>query len=133
MQLSRNLMLRRLGITVWKIRYPIILIKNQPIHLLIKLKLLIISDVLISLHDIFIQDVIRSMYLNQTQICIITIDQIKTVILPKNFLSYCWWVGVAELCNYHCVTFNTPSLLTLKSNVNAKRDFWHQINVSFRP
>lgn len=126
------LILKGLDFTVWKIRFPIILNNKIPIRLLIQLKLLIISDILISLNDSFIQDVIRSMRLNPTEIHIITFDQINSLMMPKYFLNCCWWLGVKKLHNYHCVTFTTPALSLLKRNINAKRALWNQINLFLR-
>lgn len=132
MKLLHHSFAKDLNIILWKLRYPILLTNKKPIHLLIKLKLLIISDINISPNDNFIEDVTRSMRLNQTEIYIITIDQIHTLILPKKFLNYCWWLGVKVLYNYHCLTFNTPSLSILKCNIHAKRDLWNQINLFLR-
>lgn len=127
MIISYNLILKFLNINLWKLRYPIVLIKNKPIHLLTKLKLLIISDVRISLQDVFIQDVVRSMKLNHTEIYIITIDQLNTLVLPKKFFSYCWWLGIEMVNQYNGFNLSTPSLSNLKCNVDAKRNLWNQI------
>lgn len=127
MDYSYNLILKHLGIVLWKLRCPVILTQKKTTCLLIKLKLLIISDVLISLNDLFLQDVIQSMNLSQKEVYIITVDQINNLILPKKKLNYCWWMGIDKLCNYHCLTFNTPSLSILKYDIDAKRDLWNQI------
>lgn len=133
MQLSLTQdLVKHLDIAIWKLRYPIILKKHIPFQLLINLKLLIISDVQISLNDTFIQDVIQSMGLTNTEIHIIIADQINTLILPKNFLRYCWCLGEKILCHYHCLTFKTPSLSKLKFNINAKRNLWNQINIHLK-
>lgn len=124
-----NLKLKYLGIVSWKLRYPIVLQDNIIVQLLSQLKLLVISDVLISLNDLFVQDVIRSMNLNQTEIHIITVDQINTLVIPKNFLRLCWWIGTEVLYNYRCFTVNTPSLSVLKHSISAKRYLWNQISL----
>lgn len=125
-------MLKYLNIIEWKLRYPVILNKKKPVQLLKKLKLLIVSDTLVSLEDFFIQDVIRSMHLSSTEVYIITIDQINSIIVPKERIVGYWWIGVQALLNYNHYSLSTPSLLTLKVNSNEKRNLWNQINSFFK-
>lgn len=128
MLLKYSLVLNALDVVLWKLRYPIVVSTDYPIQLLVNLRLLIISDVLISLNDFFIEDVIRTLHLKSTEIYIITMDSINRLVFPLNRVEYCWLMGVKMSCKFCCITFYTPSLSILKCNTDAKRDLWYQIH-----
>lgn len=130
LELKRNLILKNLGIVLWKLRYPIILTDKVPIILLANLRLLMVSDLPVSLKDSFIIDVIQSMNINQAEVQMITIDLINNIILPSsiNVLRYCWWIGTKVLRDFQCVNLVTPSLIILKCSSKYKRDLWSQIS-----
>lgn len=130
--LKRDLILNNLDIILWKLKYPIVLLKNAPILLLINIRLLIVSDVLISLDDSFVLDVIRTMNLNVTEAYIITADKINLLVFSSRSLDYCWLVGIEMLCNFCSMTFKTPTLSILKHDIHAKRDLWYQIDRYFQ-
>lgn len=120
---------QELGITLWKLRYPVVLDNIKPIKLWPRLRLLLISsDFPMSLDDSFVRDVIRAMQISPTEVYALTIDQIKTLIIPEECSYYCWWIGTEVLNNVNGIYFITPSLPILKCDVQAKRDLWRQIS-----
>lgn len=127
MLLKYNSVLNNLDIVLWKLRYPIIMSKDSSIQLLVNLRLLIISDVLISLHDCFVEDVIRVLHLKSEEVYIVTADSINELVFPVNYEVFCWVVGIQILCKFCCITFYTPALSILKCNMDAKRDLWYQM------
>ncbi|CAD83631.1 DNA polymerase III, psi subunit [Candidatus Blochmanniella floridana] len=122
-----DVVLKRLDITLWKIRYPAILKKSESVQLLINLRFLIISGLFISLDDPFVQDVIRAMRVKNIEVYIININEINNLILPVKVLNYCWWVGVEVLCDFGGISLCTESLNVLKYDMKGKQDFWYQI------
>lgn len=130
---DNNEIFRELDIVFWKFRYPVLLQNTMLVQLLIHLRLLLISDFYISSSDLLINDVLRIMCVDQKEICILTVDQINTLILPIGFICHCWWIGTAVLCDFRGICLNTPSLSILKNDVKAKRNLWLQIsqNINF--
>lgn len=122
-----NLILNNLDIVLWRLRYPIIFIENVPVKLLFNIRLLIIADISVFLNDPVIDDVIRSMRLVSSEVYIVSVKKINTLIFSVKFLDYCWLIGTRISCNFCSVIFYTPSLSILKNNVDAKRDLWNQI------
>ncbi|URJ31409.1 DNA polymerase III subunit psi [Blochmannia endosymbiont of Camponotus sp.] len=126
---QNNFILQQLGITLWKLRYPVVLNNNNQIKLCKCLRLLLISsDSPISLNDLFIKDVIRATQFNPKEVYALTNSQINHLIIPSGFSCHCWWIGTEVSKNFHGMCLNTPSLPILKSNVKAKRDLWRQIS-----
>lgn len=119
---------RELDIVLWELRYPVVLSDTMSVQLWTRLRLLLISDFVVSLHDPFISDVLRVMSIDAQEICMLTINQIGTLILPIGFSCHCWWIGITILRDFHGVCLHTPSLSALKCNIQAKRDFWNQIS-----
>ncbi|WP_236840112.1 DNA polymerase III subunit psi [Blochmannia endosymbiont of Camponotus nipponensis] len=123
------MVLQELGITYWKLRYPIVLDNENSIKLWWHLRLLLISsDCSISLDDLFVKDVIRAMRINIKSVYVLTINQIKTLIIPEEYFFYCWWIGMEKLSNFNGICLSTPSLSILKCDVKAKCDLWRQIS-----
>lgn len=121
---------QELGITLWKLRYPVVLDNINPIKLWPCLRLLLISsDFPILLDDPFVKDVIRAMRINPREVYALTIDQIKILIIPSEFSCYCWWIGTKVISNnLNSICLTTPSLPILKCDIHAKRDLWRQIS-----
>ncbi|AAZ40754.1 DNA polymerase III, psi subunit [Candidatus Blochmanniella pennsylvanica str. BPEN] len=120
---------QELGITLWKLRYPVVLDSINPIKLWPSLRLVLISpDVPISLNDPFIKDVIRAMQINPREVCALTTNQIKILIIPSEFSYYCWWIGTKVSNNLNSICLTTPALSILKCDIHAKRDLWRQIS-----
>ncbi|ADV33518.1 DNA polymerase III, psi subunit [Candidatus Blochmanniella vafra str. BVAF] len=128
MQTSWSVISRIMGINIWQLRYPVLLTNTEPVYfLLVKLRLLIISDVVVCIDDLFIKDVFRAMSIHCSEVYILTVDRLNRLFLPKTFLSYCWWMGVEALCDFRCITFCTTSLEILKNDADSKRVLWDQI------
>ncbi|URJ31871.1 DNA polymerase III subunit psi [Blochmannia endosymbiont of Camponotus modoc] len=120
---------QELGITLWKLRYPVVLDNINPIKLWPCLRLVLISsDFPISLDDPFVKDVIRAMQINPREVYALTTNQIKILIIPSEFSCYCWWIGTKVLNNLNSICLITPSLPILKCDIHAKRDLWRQIS-----
>lgn len=119
---------RELNIVLWKLRYPVVLSDTMAVQLWVRLRLLLISDVFISLHDPLIKDVLRVMCFDLKEVCMLTINQIDSLILPIGFSCHCWWIGIEKLRDFHGACLYTSSLSALKCNVKVKRDLWSQIS-----
>ncbi|URJ29326.1 DNA polymerase III subunit psi [Blochmannia endosymbiont of Camponotus modoc] len=120
---------QELGITLWKLRYPVVLDNINPIKLWPCLRLVLISsDFPISLDDPFVKDVIRAMQINPKEVYALTTNQIKILIIPSEFSCYCWWIGTEVSNNLNSICLITPSLPILKCDIHAKRDLWRQIS-----
>lgn len=118
-----------LEIVLWQLRYPVVLDSTtMSIQLYSHLRLLLVSDSYISINDPFIGDILRVVRVSITDICILTVNQIDNLILPRKYTCNCWWIGSRVLRNFCGICLITPALSILKCSVKAKRDLWHQIS-----
>lgn len=113
--------------TLWELRYPMFS-DTMSIQLWTNFCFLLISDCIISLNDLLVDDVFRAMHFNIKDIYILPFNKIDTLILPMGFTCHCWWIGVTMLCNFQGVCLHTPYLSELKYNIEAKRNLWCQIS-----
>ncbi|AEI74908.1 DNA polymerase III subunit psi [Candidatus Moranella endobia PCVAL] len=126
----RNWLLQQLGIKKWKLRCPAAVLPGAiaftttlPDHI----RLLLVAYSLPPVDHQLVVDVARSMAITPAQIYRVTPKQV--MLLQQNSVRcYCWWLGLDVLRNFAGISFNTPPLAVLSSNVGAKCELWHRIS-----
>ncbi|SLM61801.1 MULTISPECIES: DNA polymerase III subunit psi [Dickeya] len=121
----RDRLLEQLGITQWNLRRPSVLKGEIAISLPPAAQLLIISDPLPANDDPLVQDVVRSLCLNHTQVVSLTPRQVE--MLPEHTRCHCWWLGLPATEQWHGVHLTSPALTELYHDAGAKRALWQQI------
>lgn len=129
---QNNNIFRELDIVLWELRYPVILSNVMKVQLCMHLRLLLISNSSISLHDPLINDVLRAMCIDLKEVCVLNVSQINNLILPIGFSCHCWWIGITALRDFHGALLCTSSLSMLKCDARAKRNLWYQIGSIMR-
>lgn len=122
---------RELDIISWEFRYPVVLNDVMSVQLWMQLRLLLISDVAIPLNDPLVNDVLRVMRIDVKEICILTENQIDTLVLPSGFSCHSWWIGIMACRDFYGICLCTPSLSILKDDVKVKRNLWYQISQNY--
>lgn len=123
----RNWLLQQLGIKQWTLRCPTVLPEAITFKLPEHIRLLLVAYSLPPVDHQLVVDVARSMAITPAQIYRVTPKQVM-LLQQDSVRCYCWWLGLNVLRNFAGISFHTPPLAVLSSNVGAKCELWHRIS-----
>ncbi|GAA0496825.1 DNA polymerase III subunit psi [Tatumella terrea] len=121
----RDWLLQQMGITQYRLHRPRVLRGEVAVRLRAETRLVIVTSETLSLTPAFMQDVLRTLDLNEHQLLILTERQLS--MLPAPVPCALWLLGVPAEKQYAGVQLTTPPLAELIDNSEAKRNLWQQI------
>lgn len=125
MATRRDWLLQQLGITQWELRRPTVLQGEVAVSLPEQTRLLIVADVLPLEGDLIVNDVIRSLNLQPSQVYRLQTEQVA--MLPTDTHCNTWRLGISEPLMVAGVQLFSPALVELSQDAGAKRALWQQI------
>ncbi|OOF56728.1 DNA polymerase III subunit psi [Rodentibacter genomosp. 2] len=128
----RNLLLKEMGITQWKLHRPEIFQGAVGIKVAEHIRFVVVSDENLSTFPLF-EDILRSLELKREDCLCLNYEQIQHLELNH---SVCYWL-LAENTEKidrtlpHCLhaerIYRSPSYQGFQSSPSAKRELWQQI------
>lgn len=121
----RDWQLQQLGITQWTLRRPTALQGEIAVSLSGQTRLVIIASALPPLEDPLVQDVIRSLALNDDQVQLLTPDQLA--MLPDGSQCNSWRIAIEQPLSLAGAQLMSPALDELQQSGPARKALWQQI------
>ncbi|CUX97360.1 DNA polymerase III subunit psi [Candidatus Hoaglandella endobia] len=125
MTTKRDWMLKRLGITQWKLRRHSLLQGEFTVKLPNNVYLLLVANSPPQVNLPLVADIARSLKLTPEQIYALTPKQV--MMLPDDVCCHCWWIGLKACREFEGFAFFSSSLAALADNAEAKRVLWRQL------
>lgn len=121
----RDLRLQQLGITQWVLRRPAVLQGEIAVTLPPDARLVLITERVSALNDPFIQDVLRSLGLHESQVLQVTPE--RAAMLPADKHCNSWCLGVDVPLAISGAKLLSVDLDELYLNSAERRALWQQI------
>ncbi|MGC6360037.1 DNA polymerase III subunit psi [Bisgaard Taxon 45] len=132
----RDLLLQEMGITQWQLKHPSRLKGVVKIHLEDKIQLVIVAEQPLSRHSPLLQDILRSLNLDQSECLCLDFERIAHL-NTQHPVSY-WLLSdnpeeiapLLRFCQSANAIWQTVTWSKFKQSHLAKRQFWQQIQTT---
>ncbi|VFP79749.1 DNA polymerase III subunit psi [Candidatus Erwinia haradaeae] len=122
----RDFLLHKIGIMQYIPRRAYAIQDQMEIKSIADIRLIIVSDILLSLTDPLVSDILCTLHLNARQVRNFTVQNLE-VLSSYIHCCYGWFLGVSVPKMFTGIQIISPSLPKLYKSLDAKKQLWKQI------